>query len=585
MLSVEIVVAGAPHDVFPSAPTFFPVVQQEGSFVPYGIFSALQSAWKKSDATYIGFCTSQEYLNFSDSESPSLGKEYREEPHLSKASMAKYGLDDADTIAQAVAGYDLVVSSAVDVRRGNPPFSSLLERMKSIPGLRKEDLEDFLSLITTSHPQYEGLLHEYGKGPYYRASSLFVMKRELFDQYCPLLFGLYDKFLSGRDIRGYSRQEVVALEALGHMVTHLFILRLQGDASKKVHTLSSVVFGERSTPLYLKAIKEDAIPVVFASNEHFAPFLGVSIQSMLEQINTTDIYDIVVLESNLSEDSKHRLLLMASRWDNVSLRFFNPTAMLAGRKLQKNTTDHISMETYYRFLIGDILPEYDKVLYLDCDTVILSDVSELFAIDLGSSALGAALDPEIPGQRKDDPSLVKYMREVLQMEDSDPYLQAGVLVLNLKAMHKLHSVDQWLTLAGERRYRYNDQDILNKECKGHLHLLPLCWNTVVNCNNRRLPIIERGPHPVLEAYLEARKNPKLVHYAGFEKPWDAPFSDFAYLFWDFASRSTFSDRVLAMRVGEQDAKKKDRSFTQRLFPRGSRRRVMAKKMYYWISKT
>ncbi|MDY0288622.1 MAG: glycosyltransferase family 8 protein [Sphaerochaeta sp.] len=585
MPPVEIIVVGTAHDVFPPEQIFIPALQEQGIFVRYGIFSALHSNWKKGGSGHIGFCTSQEYLNFSSDGHPGNLSAMSEEPHLSKATLARYGLDDARVIAQAVTGFDLVVSSALDGKRASPSFSSVNERLRSIPGLRKRDLQDFLALIAKTHPQYETLANAYGKGSQFRQDSLFVMKRPLFEEYCTLLFGLFDLFLADRDMQGYAKEELVALEGLGNLVTQLFVMHTQGDASKKVVSMPTVRFKERGTPFCLKAVSQDAVPVVFASNEHFAPFLGVCIQSMLEHTSPSNLYDIVVLESNLSEDSKNRLLLMTSRKENVSLRFFNPTAMLSGRKLQKNTADHISMETYYRFLIGDILPEYSKALYLDCDTVILSDVAELFATDLGSCVLGAAPDPEIPGQRNDDPSLVTYLREVLLMEDSDPYLQAGVLVLNLEAMNKLHSVDQWIHLAGERRYRYNDQDILNKECKGRLHLLPLSWNTVVNCNNRRLPIIERGPHPMLEAYLEARKNPKLVHYAGFEKPWDAPFSDFAYLFWDVASRSTFSDRVLSMRVGRQDEKKRDLPIAQRFFPRGTRRRVMAKKMFYWISRT
>ena len=585
MSLVDIIVVGTSQDVFSSAQIFLPVLQEEESFPQYGVFSALHTVWKKSEAEYIGFCTAKEYLHFLGIKHTDNGLENIEEAHLSKATLAKYGLDDRDKIVRAIGDSDLLISSVQDLKRERPSFSSVNDRLKILPGLKKEDLQKFLSLIKQSNPQYESFINEYVQGHLYRANSLFVMKRELFDGYCSLLFDLYDSFFAVRDITGFSKEEVVALEVFGHIVTQGFVMLVQQDVSKKVWYAPTVMFEETCTPLSLTAVRKDAIPVVFASNEHFAPFLGVCIQSMLEQISTSNVYDIVILESNLTEDSKERLFLMTKRWPNVSLRFYNPTAMLFGKKLQKNTTDHISMETYYRFLIGDILPEYSKVLYLDCDTVILSDVADLFATDLGLCAVGAAIDPEIPGQRKDDPSLVTYMREVLHMGDEDPYLQAGVLVLNLKAMKKLHSVDEWLSLAGERKYRYNDQDILNKECKGHLYQLPLTWNTVVNCNNRRLPIIERGPHSVLKAYMKARENPKLVHYAGFEKPWDAPFSDFAYLFWDFASRSTFSDRVLAMRVGEQDAKKKDQSFVQRVFPRGTKRRVMAKKMYYWISRT
>ncbi len=172
------------------------------------------------------------------------------------------------------------------------------------------------------------------------------------------------------------------------------------------------------------------------------------------------------------------------------------------------------------------------------------------------------------------------------MDVSDPYLQAWVLLLNLVRMRSLHSVDEWLGIAGSRTYRYNDQDILNKECKGHLHLLDLSWNVVVDCNHRRLPIIMQGPHQVSQAYLEARKHPKLIHYAGFEKPWDAPTSDFAYEFWFYASHCAFYDRLLGMYAPSHDTRGGEKqSFIQRLFPRGSKRRLLAKRWYYRLSGT
>ncbi|MDT4761984.1 glycosyltransferase [Sphaerochaeta sp. PS] len=582
--SITVVVAGTSQDVFPPADMFVPILLDTSSLSPYGIFSALREIDVALESDFIGFCTSAEYFNFAGAlSSPSTC-----EPHLSKASLERYGLFDDRAMTAALRDSDLLVALPIDLRKAKPSFVNVRSRLESIPSLKKQDIELFHTILAKTYPEYARLAVEYCNGSLYGSQSLCIMKRKLFEEYCSLLFGVLDAFHEERDTSGYSLESYVALEHLGHMITALFVLQKERETAPAlvIKKLPTVYFEETQTPLFLQSCRKGAIPVVFASNERFAPFLGVCMQSMLEHISPPNWYDIVVLESNLSEDSKRRLELMCSRWDTVSLRFFNPTAMLSGRKLQKNSTDHISMETYYRFLIADILPEYEKVLYLDCDTVILDDVANLFATDLGSAAIGAAIDPEIPGQRELDPSLVAYMRDVLHMDDKDPYLQAGVLVLNLEAMNKLHSVDEWLALAGERKYRYNDQDILNKECKGHLHLLDLSWNTVVDCNGRRLPIIEKGPRMVLQAYLKARCQPKLVHYAGFEKPWDAPGSDFAYLFWDFANRSTFADRVLSMRVGDLvHAKKAKQPFVQRLFPRGTRRRDFAKRVFYWVSRT
>lgn len=571
MKSVEIFVAGSPYDSFPPDECFSPVLQKRDSFPRYGVFSALRTA---SKADFVGFSTAEEYLCFSPQTKLGKDAKFLEEDHFSKTSLQTHGLNQS--LVSCIEGYDLIISPLQDLRAATV--------QAKLDDLVKEELAELLALLEKNYPEYAELASAYCKGRLYRTNSLFVMKRELFDTYTSFLFNILDSFYLNKDISSYSKAQMLALDELGHLITQVFIMHVQQDTSRQIQIRSCVRFKEYHTPLSLKAIKKDAVVVVFASNEHFAPFLGVCFRSMLEQISAENFYDVVVLESDISEDSKHRLNLMAKLWPNVNLRFYNPTAMLSGKKLQKNSADHISMETYYRFLIPEILPEYDKALYLDCDAVILDDVANLFATDLHGHALGAAIDPEIPAQRMHEPSFEKYLQDVLGLKSEDPYLQAGVLVMDITAMKSIHSVEEWLRLAGERTYRYNDQDILNKECKGHLHLLDGSWNVVVNCNNRRLPIIEKGPHAVLDAYLRAREEPKFVHYAGFEKPWDAPFSDFAYLFWDFASRSSFSDRVLAMRVWDHSSKKK-RSMVDTLFPRGTKRRVFAKKIFYRMSGT
>ncbi|MFA6732744.1 MAG: glycosyltransferase family 8 protein, partial [Sphaerochaeta sp.] len=360
----------------------------------------------------------------------------------------------------------------------------------------------------------------------------------------------------------------------------LFTAYLNAPPSLRVKRLGSVSILNASTELSLPQWKEGAITVVFASNEKFAPALGVCMNSLLEHTDPSRFYDIIVLESDISEFSKARLELLVSRFVQAKLRFFNPKALLAGRQLQKNPADHISLETYYRFLIADILPKYRKVLYLDCDTVILEDVAKLAAVDLQGKVLGATIDVEIPALAGGlDPDLGPYLSKVIGLGEGEAYHQAGVLVLDLDKMRSLHSVDDWIGLAGERKYRYNDQDILNKECRGHYLTLPMEWNLVVDCNHRRLPIIEAGPYAVLQEYLEARRHPKIVHYAGFEKPWDAPDSDFAHEFWHYARTSEFYDRLLTM-VQTSTASPGKQGLLLRLFPRGSKRRSLAKRLFY-----
>ena len=484
------------------------------------------------------------------------------EPILNRAAIARHGL--AEPLLPA--GTTLVAA------RKEALETSLETHLSSAHGLKREDLDLFLSFLSDEQAALcDRILSERFEQP-----LLFIGPAPFFNGYIRQVREIASQLHQRTAGSGYTLERVVSWRGLSNVLLQIHLA--SGDYA--VERCGVVHFERVDAPLSLARWREDSCAVVFAANEAFSPALAVCINSMLDHIDETKFYDIVVLESDITEDSKARLYLLCSRYPTVQLRFFNPSALLSGYTLQKNPNDHISMETYYRFLISDILGEYERVAYLDCDTVIMEDVAKLFEHHVEGFLLAAALDAEIPAQRSgEDPTMEPYLKSVLGLEEGDPYLQAGVLLLNLKEMRSFHSVEEWLTLASKRKYRYNDQDILNKECKGRFSILPMEWNVVVNCNNRRLPIIERGPYEVYAAYMEARKNPKLVHYAGFEKPWDAPYSDFASLFWHYAIDSEFYDRLLSMRQGEGQ---KRSSVMDILLPRGSRRRGWARRWYYTV---
>ena len=67
------------------------------------------------------------------------------------------------------------------------------------------------------------------------------------------------------------------------------------------------------------------------------------------------------------------------------------------------------------------------------------------------------------------------------MSDPYNYFQAGVLVLNTCEMRRLHTIEEWLEIASNPNYIYNDQDILNAQCEGRVHYLDPAWNVMHDC--------------------------------------------------------------------------------------------------------
>ncbi len=89
-----------------------------------------------------------------------------------------------------------------------------------------------------------------------------------------------------------------------------------------------------------------------------------------------------------------------------------------------------------------------------------------------------------------------YVRKQLHMRDAYGYFQAGVLVMNLDRMRKIHTVHEWLEMASKPAYIYNDQDILNVECEGLVTYLDYSWNVMHNCAGRVNGVFDFAPAKV-----------------------------------------------------------------------------------------
>ena len=296
------------------------------------------------------------------------------------------------------------------------------------------------------------------------------------------------------------------------------------------------------------------IPVAFAADDNYVPMLSTTIYSMLKNASRDYRYDVIVLTRDISEGNKKRVEGFLSRFENASIRFCDVSQMVDSYNLPTNNP-HISIETYYRFLVQQLLPHYDKVLYLDSDLIVKDDVSKLYTIDLGSNLLGAVRDLDFLGNiNMKDGERMRYAKEILRMHDPYAYFQAGVLVMNTKAMRAFCSIERWLEAASDDRFIYNDQDVLNACCEGRVAYIDYSWNVMTDCANRIRNFFAYAPADVYDAYLKSRNCEKIVHYAGFQKPWKMVDCDRFDLYWEYARETPFYEEMLSMLLATEEVK-------------------------------
>lgn len=565
----------------------------------YSELTAQYWAWKNVDADYYGFAQYRRYFDFT--ETPHVQNEHGEIPatFIDDQSIAEYGLDDG-TIAQSVEGWDVITLEPTDVRRLDG-FLNLKEQWDADRHLRLKDLRHMYDLLCTRHPEYREDADAVLNGNTVLLNNMFIMKKPLFDAYCAWLFPLLEEFVRGWE---HSHADVETLRTPGHLAARLFTIyiahlkRIGIDTndgmparSPRIKQLRCVRFSHPEPFLPLEPLDTNprfTVPVIFAADDDYVPVLTTAITSMLRNASPERHYDVIVLERDITEENKRTIVAFLSQFPNATIRFYDVSRAVAGYHLISH--DHrIGVETFYRFIIQDALPFYTKVLYLDCDLAVNGDIAELYDTDLDGAAIGAVPDLDFLGNlNTKNGRTAQYAADQLHMRDPFHYFQTGVLVMDLERMRELHTVAEWMEIAQRPGFLHNDQDILNMECEGNVTYLPYEWNVLHNCGDRMHGIFDYAPAADYLGYLKSRKAPKIVHYAGPDKPWTNPWCDFGPLFWQYARTTPFSLQTMAMLSGVEKPRPAEfheravaedspvRKYVDKVAPFGSKQREVIK---------
>lgn len=166
--------------------------------------------------------------------------------------------------------------------------------------------------------------------------------------------------------------------------------------------------------------------------------------------------------------------------------------------------------TWYRIFLPELLPDVDRVLFLDADVIVRDDLGELWELDLGDDHL-AAVTNVFPPEYADRPAAIG-------LRSPDEYFNAGVLLMNLDAMRRDGCTEALYAYgvehAGELVLR--DQDALNAVLARRRRELHPRWNAM---NMLRFPMADAVFGA--DAVAEARRAPKVRHFEGpaDNKPW------------------------------------------------------------------
>lgn len=235
------------------------------------------------------------------------------------------------------------------------------------------------------------------------------------------------------------------------------------------------------------------INIAFSINDNHCLYVFFTISMIKKYTNNLDIF---VLHTDLSDKSKDRLKTLET--ESVNIHF-----VTIDRDLFSNlplTLDGITIETYYRYLLPEILVDCDKVIYLDSDLLIRCDVKELWDIDVSQHYLAGVNEIDIINRFPDHKLKLGFDLDEL-------FINVGVLICNLQKMRQ-DKITHHLFTETERLkdiILFQDQDVINVALKGKIADLPLAYNYTVEA---------------MEKDLLSLDEIKVIHYnSQIAKPW------------------------------------------------------------------
>ncbi|MDE7311143.1 MAG: glycosyltransferase [Eubacterium sp.] len=273
------------------------------------------------------------------------------------------------------------------------------------------------------------------------------------------------------------------------------------------------------------------IPIIMATDRNYLLPTSVTVWSVLENgsIQYTYVFYFLVnaelqgMDQGLFREFQQKHPNFEYHYLTVAPEIFKEAAL---------TNTHVTIETYYRLLIGRLLPDYDKCLYLDGDLIVQCDAAILFDIEMEENYLAAVKDI---GMQCGQGSYYTDHKKELGFDSMDTYFNAGVIVFNLKKIREKDMVSRFLK-AIEKKYTIEDQDILNVTCLGKVHYLPLKYN-VFSGFIGRIEFINCGAYNKEDLENVEAGNIAVIHYAGGkDKPWRNHRGKKADVWWEYVGR-------------------------------------------------
>lgn len=260
----------------------------------------------------------------------------------------------------------------------------------------------------------------------------------------------------------------------------------------------------------------DKLCVAYAADDNYAKYLGISMLSLFRSNKEYLEIEVFVLDCGINDWNKGKISSIAREYKR-KLYFIPMEEAVSGLDLHMGERK-ISIASYARLFLSSVIPEsYQKVLYLDCDTIIRDSVAGFWNVELGSNMVAGIQD-----------TVDHFFLRKIGLKPGEYYINAGILLVNLSGWRENHLDKEFFDFI--RKYDgdvpHHDQGIINGVCAGKKCLVSSRYNVTSNIYSFSAKTIKRiyfmKSFYEQEVLDEAMKNPAILHFTTglVGRPWE-----------------------------------------------------------------
>lgn len=300
--------------------------------------------------------------------------------------------------------------------------------------------------------------------------------------------------------------------------------------------------------------------ILYAADDNYAEIMGVSILSLLESNKSAECITIYIVEDGISVTNLEEIELMITSYQREVVFIKKPDIRgMLGVELK---TLRWSDSAYSRLFLKELFityPEVEKLLYLDCDTLIVDSLQRLYDTDI-SGYLGAACLECMSNMHK----------RIIGARKTDNYVNTGMLLLNVK---------RWIeediqTVCGDfiRKYKgkteYVDQGVINGTVSTRFKIVSPRYNLTALAYDFTYEEMQIYRKPQFgyskEEWQEAVNKPAVVHFTTSflsVRPWyEGSRHPYAVLWKEYHDKCPWKEEPFRVLKNRESRDKKERIY-------------------------